>query len=1138
MKNISVIIFILIGFIGFAQDKPENIKTKIFTVNSDTIQIDSVSINPNYFKIYNVDNEEINTDFYNVDFAKSLLFFKKEKADEIKKIKVEYQPLPDFLTKNYSAFDKNLIVPKVTDNAILYSTAEKRRNKYLKPFDGLYTRGSLSRGVTVGNNQDAVVNSNFNLQIEGKLSSKVGIRASITDNEVPLQSGGYTQRLDEFDRVFIELFSKDWSIKAGDIDLINTESYFMKFQKKISGVSVSAKIRHNKGITNIFGSGALVRGRFNSYNFNGIDGNQGPYKILGPNNELFVIVVSGSERVYANGVLLKRGENFDYIIDYNTGEILFSTIYSVTSNMRFVVEYQIAENNYTRFLTFDSAEFKSEKFDIGVKYYNESDSKNRPLQQDLTDEQKQILADAGDNKLKMISPSVIPESYSESKILYKKDTVNNKEIFVYSNKVEDELYQISFSYLGNNRGDYFIATSLAGGRVYEYIPEKDGVKQGNYAPIILLVAPEKKQIFTVNANFNPGEKTTIRSEFALSNYDQNLYSDLDDDNNNGFASRIDWQQIILDKKWKLSSDIDFEYIDKNFETVERFRNVEFSRDWNIDNIFNLDRQNQLFFAGSLNYKKDSTVLINYSYENLQLGEQYSGNRSSLKATMNIKNNSLYADGSIMMNSELFSENIFYRWYSTFVHQFTKSWIGAKVDYENNERRDPITQNLSNLSYRFSEIEGFYGIGDSTKVFVEFGYNHRTSDSLQMSELQTVNRVNTYFLKSKLIQNKNTDLSLFVNYRNINNLNSDNEKVLNSRIAYRQNIFNNFLNLQTLYEVQSGNLPQQEFVYIEVEPGKGFYEWLDFNENGIQELDEFVIAQFQDQAKFVRVLLPTIRFIKTDQNKFSQSVNINATQWRNKDGVKKIISHFSDQAYFLINSKTKRENGKINLNPFTREVENLLDLDLVYKNSLFFNRGIQKYSVVYSYINSHKKSIFVFGDQDVQLKTHQFQFLHKIGNFWLIDVNSGLSESNSKSVSYTNRNYKLNTIKFNPKISYLYSNNSRLEVFYTFKNKENEMKNFETLKMHVFGANFQYANKGKFSVNANINLYLNEFEGNTNSPVAFQMLEGLQPGTNITWLLFLQKRLTSFLDLNINYSGRKSESTKTIHTGSIQLRATF
>ena len=224
MKKVLVILYLLIGFIGFGQDKPENIKTKTFTVSSDTIQIDTLSINPNYFKVYNIENQELDTDIYKVDYAKSLLFIIKDSLKNKNEIKVVYQPLPEFLTQNYAAFDRDLIVPKATDNAVLYSSMDKSRNKYLKPFDGLYTRGSLSRGVTVGNNQDAVVNSNFNLQIEGKLSNRVGIRASITDNEVPLQSGGYTQRLDEFDRVFIELFSKDWSIKAGDIDLINTES--------------------------------------------------------------------------------------------------------------------------------------------------------------------------------------------------------------------------------------------------------------------------------------------------------------------------------------------------------------------------------------------------------------------------------------------------------------------------------------------------------------------------------------------------------------------------------------------------------------------------------------------------------------------------------------------------------------------------------------------------------------------------------------------------------------------------------------------------------------------------------------------------------------------------------------------------
>jgi hypothetical protein len=60
----------------------------------------------------------------------------------------------------------------------------------------------------------------------------------------------------------------------------------------------------------------------------------------------------------------------------------------------------------------------------------------------------------------------------------------------------------------------------------------------------------------------------------------------------------------------------------------------------------------------------------------------------------------------------------------------------------------------------------------------------------------------------------------------------------------------------------------------------------------------------------------------------------------------------------------------------------------------------------------------------------------------------------------------------------------------------------------------------------------------NTPVAYQMLEGLQPNTNYTWNISFQKKITTYLDLNFNYLGRKSESSKTIHTGSLQLRASF
>ena len=62
--------------------------------------------------------------------------------------------------------------------------------------------------------------------------------------------------------------------------------------------------------------------------FTGQEGNQGPYKLRGNNGELYVLVISGSERVFVNGILLTRGENNDYIIDYNAGEVIFTSLIS------------------------------------------------------------------------------------------------------------------------------------------------------------------------------------------------------------------------------------------------------------------------------------------------------------------------------------------------------------------------------------------------------------------------------------------------------------------------------------------------------------------------------------------------------------------------------------------------------------------------------------------------------------------------------------------------------------------------------------------------------------------------------------------------------------------------------------------
>ena len=108
----------------------------------------------------------------------------------------------------------------------------------------------------------------------------------------------------------------------------------------------------------------------------------------------------------------------------------------------------------------------------------------------------------------------------------------------------------------------------------------------------------------------------------------------------------------------------------------------------------------------------------------------------------------------------------------------------------------------------------------------------------------------------------------------------------------------------------------------------------------------------------------------------------------------------------------------------------------------------------------------------------------------------------------------------------------------FKNKKNQLLNFENLAQQKFGLEYFYRSKKKNQISANINVFLNDFKGDTNTPVAYQMLEGLQAGKNYTWNVVFNRKLNAFLNLNLNYLGRKSENSKTIHIGNIELKAVF
>lgn len=1131
-KTLFVFVFYLISVGVFAQESSSMFTRKKIKTTRDTLVLSDKSINPSFFKLTDTKGQDIDTTLYTVDFVTSTLIFKSKTTDSVY---VRYLQYPDFMTKTYKLYDTSQIVDK--PNILQSIRSSSRENATINsPFEGLNTSGSLTRGITVGNNQNAVVNSVLDLQISGKLAEDINVRASIQDNNIPIQSDGYSQKLDQFDQVFIELYGKSWNVRAGDLFLENRKSSILNFNKKVQGIATDFTFGTEDKTTRFYNSVGLVRGQYSRSTFTGKEGNQGPYKLTGSNGELYVLVISGSERVYVNGVLLERGENKQYTIDYNAGEVVFNPTFPINSEMRINVEYQFSDRNYNRFVTYNAITHQQSKWNFGAYLYAESDIKNQPLQQSLSDDQKIILSQAGDDKQKMVASSSFSETYDANKIQYIKQIINSQDVFVYATQEAPEVYSVRFSYKGKNKGNYILTDVNLVDKIYQYVAPINGISQGDYEPLINLIAPTNSKVASFETSYKNKDKTDIRAEIGISQKDGNLFSAVDDTNNTGIATKISFNQLVLNKKWKTNVFGGFQLIQETFNPIERLFTIEFNRDWNL----NAPKGNQSLLTSGVEVKLPENGNIRYEFNRLQFGDDFSGNKHYVSSSITRNKWHLDVAGNAMQSSGTFADSRFLRSQNRAKYQFYKNWVGGSFRYENNQEKRNDTQQFSANTQRFQEYGTFVGRGDSTKVYVELGYLQRANDSLSLGVLQRVNVSNSYYIKSKLIETDNNSLSVFLNYRRLNYTDPNKKAIpsLNSRLLYNTYLFNKKTQINTLYETVSGTIAQQDFTYLEVDSGKGVYVWNDYNANGIKELSEFEIAKFIDQAKYIRVFLPNQIYLKTHQNKFSSTVTLNPTNWQNDTGFKKVASHFYNQTSYLIERKIKQQQNGFDLNPFATNTQDALGINASVRNSLFYNRGKQKNSTTYTFLKSSIKNQLATGAQDNSTLSHQITYTHLLQSTWLFNFLTKTYQDKSTSQNFVTRNYLIDGFQLSPKIGYVFSTSATVDLFYEFQLKNNQIGFKESLSQHRLGTSFIYSGIKNASLNGEFSFYKNQYTGDANSSVAYQILEGLLPGNNITWRLLMQRNITQFLDINLNYQGRKSDASKAIHTGNIQLRAYF
>ncbi len=616
-----------------------------------------------------------------------------------------------------------------------------RRNMGMIPENSrLVHSGSLLRGIKIGSNRDAGMESAFQLEAYGGIGEDVEITASLSDQDLPIQPEGTSEKIAQLDQVFIGIEGPFFDASFGDFEVEFAPGEFSNYSRRLSGVKVG-------GFSEVVSAevvGAVLEGVWGSDNFYGTEGNQGPYQIEAAGLSS-VQILAGTEAVWLNGEKLRRGLDNDYTIDYNLGQITFTTNRPIGATDRIVADFQFTDLDFRRSFYGATGEIepsKALKFTFSAMM--ESDDPDGPLNLEFGEKELNAISAAGDYA---DSAYIISATPSDSGSYIYADSATDSAHYEWVG-VGDGDWDVDFTYLGVANGDYsFVATGE-----YEWV----GIGNGDYRPIKLLPIPASHALIDIGANIEIAEDAVLSGEIATSSLDRNRLSDIGDNDNSGTAFDIE-----LDAKRAISIGgrnlgtlgLIGKYRNKGekFATIGRLDEAEFRRDWGFGENDDKTSGGEELAEAALTYSPWESISLSGAYGSNAIGSQKSRRAST---SMRLDTEDWEASGNF---SRTESDA---RWDRIWGNLSGKTWIltpSAGVRFED---KDLVAAG----GFRFYEAAADVGIAPFEDFSLIPGYEFRrdeTRDSTGISpESETRNyRIETDIFGWKIAANHREFISL-------------------------------------------------------------------------------------------------------------------------------------------------------------------------------------------------------------------------------------------------------------------------------------------------------------------------------------------------------------------------------------------
>ena len=724
-------LFLLLPFgILQAQNSIEQTDTLILS-STDTLQLSEKFLAPFSERLLTPEGNLIPHQAYELDYLAGTLVLRDSAYDGATAY-TSYRFFPQFLKETFSFRTFRIEKDSVTGEEQVFVDDYDYGPE--QPFfipSNVRRSGSISRGISVGNNQSLSVTSGLRLQLEGDLGDDLKLQAAITDENIPIQPDGTTQQIQDFDRVFIQLLRGNDNVILGDFEINHKGTQFANFYRNVQGIGLQVR----EGNFQMGVRGAVAKGKFNTNSFQGEEGKQGPYRLRGRNSEQFIIVLAGSEKVFLNGELVVRGEGNDYVMDYNSGELRFTSQRVITSATRIVVDFEYTDRNYNRSLFFTDASysFLKDRVKISASYGRDADNPNAPIDGTFSDEALDSLRRAGDDgQLAFVSgiDSVGPSTVATALRYARRDTAvqgNPYERYVFTSD-SDAVYQVIFTNVGIGNGFYNRVQSLVNGTVYVWVPPDSmtGQPQGDYAPIRVLVPATMFQVADAIVEAKLTDKLTVYSEIAVSSEDKNRQSALDDDDNVDIANKsgIRINGLKLGDSLELKVDLSHRYVGKRYNNIDRVYKVEYGREWNFNDLGDRLIENVSEAIAELRYSDKVRLTANAGMRTF--GTRY----FSVKQLYEVESSHRFLQGKYTfttISTDDALESLFSRWtrhngdvYKTLARGNLKVGSEIWIEDKSNEREGESQQG----AFSFYDLKPYVKIQKDDVLSLHLYYNYR------------------------------------------------------------------------------------------------------------------------------------------------------------------------------------------------------------------------------------------------------------------------------------------------------------------------------------------------------------------------------------------------------------------------------